>query len=664
MTLPTAPASYHILLVGIDAYAKRPLRGCVNDIDAVQRILLERLRVPAARITRLASPHPDTPHATEVPELPATLANLRAALAALAGTVQAGDRVFIYYSGHGTRLPFERADRHVFHREALVPADYDGDPARTLLFDHEINRLLGAITARTRAVALVLDCCHSAGATRTFGPATAAHRIEEMTARCLDARGDLGVTAPPPDPGEAAEPDGGIARTVDDCLVVAACLNHELARERLGEDGTLHGLMTHAFLRALADVPDAELAAVPWSRIWQAMRGDVETRNPTQHLWMAGNAARAVLAGPPSDGDPGLAVRRAGEGYELGAGTFAVVTEGTLVAVYGERPARFPRLGSADDLAARLGVLRVTTATVSSATAVAEGAAFDVPAGARGRIVQPGAPARLRCALVPATDEGRAAAAAVSAALAASPLLQVVGDAEAQVWLEQAGDRWLLTDDMHGTDPGTELFELPAGQLAHARDVLEHYFYYDLPLRMARSTADHAGELHVAVLSCPEPIAAADADTAELPEAPGAGTSEYELPEGALVCFQVHNRSSAQLRVTLLDAAASGKVQLLDEQVISPGATHRFWCEGLMGEPFELSLDPGRRRGIDRLIAIGTTAQQDVKHLSLDRSFADLLATPKGDYAADKDMGRRRQAAATPVEQWTAAQAILTIRAR
>ena len=30
---------FHVLLIGIDAYTVKPLRGCVNDIDAVQRLL-------------------------------------------------------------------------------------------------------------------------------------------------------------------------------------------------------------------------------------------------------------------------------------------------------------------------------------------------------------------------------------------------------------------------------------------------------------------------------------------------------------------------------------------------------------------------------------------------------------------------------------------------
>src|ERR1700704_340568 len=98
--------TYHILLIGVDDYPRATLRGCVNDIDEVQRLLLgERMAKPRdrIRIRRLASPLPDTAHETSVPEDTATLDKIRDALDQLASdTVRPTDRVFIYYSGHGT----------------------------------------------------------------------------------------------------------------------------------------------------------------------------------------------------------------------------------------------------------------------------------------------------------------------------------------------------------------------------------------------------------------------------------------------------------------------------------------------------------------------------------------------------------------------------------
>ncbi len=158
---------YHVLLVGIDAYPVSELYACVNDIDAVERLLHERAGIPLEDITRLASPHPNTPHETKVAQRPATLANIRAELARLAtDLVQPNDRVFIYYSGHGTRTPIT-GPQGAFRCESLVPVDFKQPTGEyQLLLDFEFNRMLAAIAKRTTSVAVVLDCCNSAGATR------------------------------------------------------------------------------------------------------------------------------------------------------------------------------------------------------------------------------------------------------------------------------------------------------------------------------------------------------------------------------------------------------------------------------------------------------------------------------------------------------------------
>jgi hypothetical protein len=101
----TLQPDYHVLLIGIDAYSVKPLRGCVNDIDAIQRLLLgERVRIPKDRITRLASPHPASAHELTVDAKPATFDNICAALEYLgSNNMKEGDRVFVYYSGRPRR---------------------------------------------------------------------------------------------------------------------------------------------------------------------------------------------------------------------------------------------------------------------------------------------------------------------------------------------------------------------------------------------------------------------------------------------------------------------------------------------------------------------------------------------------------------------------------
>jgi caspase domain-containing protein len=735
MAQPTSPeARYHVLLIGIDDYGPKSLRGCVNDIDAVQRLLLKRAKLPKESVRRLASPLSGAKHDTSLPEEPATLDNLRAALGEL-GTkkVQAGDRVFIYYSGHGARAICDDDEGLRFHREALVPADVCAEPGKArLLYDFELNALLAAIAERTRAVTFVLDCCHSTGATRwgadhvdlaarsfdvkaallrtaplpgstttrergvrrepTFeAPTRGGQRGLTVEAPTRGAQRGLTVEAPTrggqrglvfetamgdqrnPAPEVARGPlrgltlgvakDGkrGLARGVDDCLVVSACLNHELAYEAKGPGNLHHGFFTRAFLSALAGVPDDALRSTPWGHIWQAMRAEVETQNAGQHLWMSGHDARAVLGGPPLDGDRGLDVERTGPNdYRIGAGELAGITKGARVAVYGDRPPVFPKLNSDADREARFSpvLLKVTRAELASATAEAEGKPFDLPPGARGRLVQPGALDQLRCAVVATTDLRNAKA--LTAQLAASPLLEVVDADRAQVRLEERDDgTWVLTDDVHSAVGGRPaLFTLRRGKLDRARAVLEHYYHYALPLRMAKRCVDSPGALEISLLACPpeRDLTPDEAQAANLREAPAGGELSYDLKTGAKVAVCVRNTSNLRLRVFLVNAATHGKVQVLGDQVIDAESFYVFWARNTLGVPFTVKLQAGVTQGIDRMVAVGTTdLARNVGHLCLDATFADIV----GRADAQPKLFDEGEVKSLFVDRWTATEIVV-----
>jgi hypothetical protein len=633
---------FHILLIGIDAYTVKPLHGCVNDIDAVQRLLLTRAGIPAGAITRLASPHPGDQHETTIPEKPASLANIRAALARLASDeVQPADRVFIYYSGHGGRAPVA-GPQGGSHRESLVPVDVDETPGQPrLLLDFELNRALAAIARRTLSITIILDCCHSTGATRmtSGGP--------DRRARFLDFEVDLKGVSPVRIDGTGAP--GGVLGSVDDCQVVAACLNHELALEDM-TDGVRNGLLTRAFVTLMGQVGAPEIRSVSWARVWQKMRDSVEQANPSQHLWMSGSTARAVLAGPPVDGDAGFLVTKSGaDDYLIDAGTLADLGEGAKLAVYQDKPAIFPPLGSDVDLAARVSpaLLKVVRAERASAIARCESAPFELPPGARARLVEHGPAARLACAVV-GGDDG------LAALLRTSPLLQVVGEHEAQARLERRTDGyWALTDEVHGARPEyPALVVLRPDQLDLAREVLELYYRSSLPLRLAKRCVDLPGQLELSLLACPEDgLPEAEAQVADLPELPRDKALGYSLKVGDTFCVHARNASIWRLRVTLVNCAASGKVEWLGDQVIDPRSYYRFWLNNVQGSPFLASEVQGTHRYIDRMVVIGTTREdKDLRYLRNDTRFSDILTRPR---EMAKDL-RAPAGATSLVEKWTA----------
>ncbi|MEO7730550.1 MAG: caspase family protein [Kofleriaceae bacterium] len=653
-------ARFHALLIGIDGYVHAPLGGCVNDIDAVQRVLLDRrLGITADRITRLASRDgaPATPA-----ERPATRDNIRDALARLGSDeVAAGDRVFIYYSGHGARVEAVGNAGQRFHREALVPVDVRGEPDDPhLLFDFELNHLLRGIAARTSSVTLVLDCCHAAGAWRD---------ASEARPRFLDLA-ELGLRAPVRIPARPASRgarqdeghDDGQAEAsglghVADCQVVTACQSHELAYEARGEDGRRLGFLTRALTEAVEASAAGDLATLTWAQIWQPMRAAQARRSNRQTLAMNGDLARLVFGGPPVDGDAGIPVRRTERGYEVDAGTLAGITEGAELAVYGELPRYFPTLGSRDDRDHRLGLLRIVSAGQSAATAMPDGTPVTLPPGARARLVRAGKRARLRYAIEPHDDQ-------LAVLLARSPLLEAIAaPAEPDVKLVHSDGKWFVTDAIHGvrTDEPV-LFALHPAELDCAAAVLEHYCAYVRPLQMASRARDLRGELVLEVLSCAGQLAAADAQGADLPLARSRAAGSYQVRSGDRICLRVQNRSRHRLHVTLVNAAASGRVQHLGDETLDAGASHIFWAHSELGSPFQMVPPPNVACCADRMVAIATTADHhDLRYLRVDRSFAQIIQkTRDAEGSKDIDAG----AAPPPIIHWTSAQAVIETRAR
>lgn len=658
----SAEATYHALLIGIDAYrGADSLFGAVNDIDAIQGLLRERLGVPPARIRRLVAPRHGARPRDDVPSEAPTRANVLAALQALASdAVRTGDRVFIYYSGHGTQLAVVGEGGRQYTQEALLPADHaqpdpaTGRPIRRYLFDWELNAALRAITARTPCVSVVLDACCSHGATRDLGEG-ARGRDRFVESREPYVLQDM--TEPPCSRGIAGALTGG-----GQALVVAACLADERARE-LDDDGDrpAHGALTRALLEQLARLPDAELAELRWGRIWRATVAALERMNPLQHPWISSGHARRVFGGPPEDADLGYGVLQGGASYRLDAGALSGVTEGAAVAVYPPTPAKFPPLGSPEDAAARLVQLRITRADRTSASAVATSPnpPGELPPGARGRLIAAGEPARLRVAITPHD-------AALADRLAASGLLSFVAAGETgDVALVQRRDgRWALTDDVFGAGEDDEpaLPAIAGGDVEPVARFVEHYFHYAAPRRLAKQCQDLPQGLDVRLLDCgavAPRLAGTEAQDPRLPELPRGRRADYELratlPEraGDRYCIRVENTTDARLHVTVLASDSDGRVHVLaDREDLRPGFRKVVWFPGELGVPFEARLAPGQRLGVDQFVVVGTTsAGADLGHLAVDASFADALA------GSSKAFG---PAGGAPVDRWTAT--LVTVR--
>jgi len=141
-----ARVNRHALIIGISRYADAttpPLPGARIDRESATQ-MAQAMQVPMGNIRYLQDEQ-------------ATGANIRQALQELNDKVEEGDRVFIHYSGHGTRYNDPAAGGCV---EALLA--YDGGQSGTIT-NRQMSDLLKPITSKTDKLFVMYDACHSGG---------------------------------------------------------------------------------------------------------------------------------------------------------------------------------------------------------------------------------------------------------------------------------------------------------------------------------------------------------------------------------------------------------------------------------------------------------------------------------------------------------------------
>jgi hypothetical protein len=139
-----ASAENHALIMWIGNYGGPPNDLPGIDLDAANaRTMALAMGVPSANIVELSN--------TQL-----TKAGMGGALTSLAGRIKEGDKVFIYYSGHGNQYEARRPGAKC--TEALVTADLDGYE------DTDLQTALDKVSAKASQVVMFNDSCFSGGA--------------------------------------------------------------------------------------------------------------------------------------------------------------------------------------------------------------------------------------------------------------------------------------------------------------------------------------------------------------------------------------------------------------------------------------------------------------------------------------------------------------------
>lgn len=166
------------LLIGINDYVARSLpdlRGAVNDVKLLQRILVTRFGFPEENIVLLT-------------DAQATRSRVMAAIDSFVERDCPGDVVYFHYSGHGSQVKDISGDEDDGMDETILPRD-----GRTAgipdIRDDELEQRFAKLQARNALI--VFDSCNSGTVTRAATPVQARFvppddRLELY--RALDAR--------------------------------------------------------------------------------------------------------------------------------------------------------------------------------------------------------------------------------------------------------------------------------------------------------------------------------------------------------------------------------------------------------------------------------------------------------------------------------------------
>ena len=247
---------------------RNDLRGCVNDIKQSEKYLRDQHQLQSDQIRMLTASGPhslasDRP-IEDAKDWP-TYDNIKKEFEEIMTKAKEGDWVYIHYAGHGAQVPtiYQKEKSYQDNTgkdEVLVTVDA-GIGGR-LFYDVELALLLRRMARQKLLVTLVLDCCHSGGATRAGEKETELG----LLARGLESDNELlkGNDAPDQSLLDAAHPDdidwiGSIKRdAVDagplifkdgDYCLLAACRANETAKEVAGE-----GRLTSTLFKTLAEL--------------------------------------------------------------------------------------------------------------------------------------------------------------------------------------------------------------------------------------------------------------------------------------------------------------------------------------------------------------------------------------------------------------------------
>jgi hypothetical protein len=283
---PLLPSN-HALIITVSDYERSPLPGVLTDRKLATE-LATRFGVPPQNIVQLS-------------EQQVTREGLKQAFAGLSETIMPGDKLYVYFSGHGARY-FNKATGQC--TESIVMQDM------RMVTNAEFAGMIKPLSAKTDKTVVMLDSCHSGGVanaanSRALSSPVAAQR-PKFSAEASSPQCALAVNL-----GSFSTNRGADLNTTDHNLVIlAAAKNNEVAW-----DTSKGGALTYNFSQCLGGAAtdtdhSGSLSMQELTDCVQARLDKTQEDTALQHATLVGNArlvpafSDSAQSVPPAQGVP------------------------------------------------------------------------------------------------------------------------------------------------------------------------------------------------------------------------------------------------------------------------------------------------------------------------------------------------------------------------
>jgi Caspase domain/Domain of unknown function (DUF4384) len=299
--------SNHALIITVSEYQRSPLPGVLTD-RKLGIELAQRFGVPPQNIVELS-------------EQQVTREGLKQAFANMGQVLMPGDKLYVYFSGHGARF-FSKATGQC--TESLVMQDMH------VVTNAEFANMIKPLSAKADKTIVMLDSCHSGGVAQAAGSRSMATQYRaKFSPEASSPQCSLAVNL-----GSFSAARGVDFHTTDHNMVIlAAARNNEVAW-----DTSRGGAMTYNFAQCLAGAASdtdhsGALSMQELTACVQARLDKTQEDSARQHATLAGNVELVpAFVDSQSPAPPVVAAS---------AGAAVIDTLATLNDIYSQRDDRW-----------------------------------------------------------------------------------------------------------------------------------------------------------------------------------------------------------------------------------------------------------------------------------------------------------------------------------